>query len=127
MIFDEVKFVMSQTGSQMTELDPTGFFNNEFHIELKPEKEWQRKITKEELLTEMRQILENYPGVNLGFSQPIQDNVEEYVAGVKSSLVVKIFGNDLYQLEDYAKEVEDVLKTIEGITDLNVYKNIGLL
>lgn len=126
MTFDEVKFVMSQTGRPNDGTDPTGFFNNEFHIELKPEKEWQRKITKEELLTGMRQILENYPGVNLGFSQPIQDNVEEYVAGVKSSLVVKIFGNDLYQLEDYAKEVEDVLKTIEGITDLNVYKNIGL-
>ncbi len=126
MAFEEVKFVMSQTGRPNDGTDPTGFFNNEFHIELMPEKKWQRKISKEKLLAEMREVLENYPGVNLGFSQPIQDNVEEYVAGVKSSLVVKIFGDDLYQLEEYANEVEDVLKTIEGITDLNVYKNIGL-
>lgn len=124
--FDEVNFVLSQTGRPNDGTDPTGFFNNEFHIELKQEKEWKRKISKEEILNEMRKELEAYPGISLGFSQPIQDNVEEYVAGVKSSLVVKIFGDDLYLLEDYAKQVETALKNVKGITDLNVYKNIGL-
>ena len=124
--FEEVKFVMSQTGRPNDGTDPTGFFNNEFHIELKPESEWNRKISKEEVMAEMREVLETYPGINLGFSQPIQDNVEEYVAGVKSSLVVKIFGNDLYELEEYAHQVEEVLHTVDGITDLSVYKNIGL-
>ena len=124
--FEEVKFVMSQTGRPNDGTDPTGFFNNEFHIELKPENEWNRKISKDEIMAEMRDVLEEYPGIDLGFSQPIQDNVEEYVAGVKSSLVVKIFGNDLYELEDYAHKVEEVLQTVEGITDLSVYKNIGL-
>lgn len=124
--FDEVKFVMSQTGRPNDGTDPTGFFNNEFHIELKPEKDWKRKVSKETILNEMRKVLETYPGINLSFSQPIQDNVEEYVAGVKSALVVKIFGDDLYQLEAYAQQVEEVLKTVQGITDLNVYTNIGL-
>ncbi|HZH69808.1 MAG TPA: efflux RND transporter permease subunit, partial [Flavobacteriaceae bacterium] len=124
--FDEIKFVLSQTGRPNDGTDPTGFFNNEFHIELKPEKEWQRNISKEELMTEIREALEVYPGVSLGFSQPIQDNVEEYVAGVKSSLVVKIFGDDLYELEEYAAQIADAIKDVEGITDLNVYKNIGL-
>lgn len=124
--FDEVKFVMSQTGRPNDGTDPTGFFNNEFHIELKPEKTWERKISKADLLEEMREVLETYPGVDLGFSQPIQDNVEEYVAGVKSSLVVKIFGHDLYKLEEYADEVAGVLREIPGITDLNIFKNIGL-
>lgn len=126
MAFDEVKFVLSQTGRPNDGTDPTGFFNNEFHIELKPENEWKRKISKEEVLEEMRKTLESFPGINLGFSQPIQDNVEEYVAGVKSSLVVKIFGDDLYQLENYAGQVAETLKDVKGITDLNVYKNIGL-
>jgi cobalt-zinc-cadmium resistance protein CzcA len=124
--FDEIKFVLSQTGRPNDGTDPTGFFNNEFHIELKPEKEWQRNISKEGLMTEIREALEVYPGVSLGFSQPIQDNVEEYVAGVKSSLVVKIFGDDLYELEEYAAQIADAIKDVEGITDLNVYKNIGL-
>lgn len=124
--FDEVEFVMSQTGRPNDGTDPTGFFNIEFHIQLFPEREWPRKISKDALLGEMRTALEAYPGINFGFSQPIQDNVEEYVAGVKSSLVVKIFGDDLYELEDYAGEVEKVLSTVEGIEDLNVYKNIGL-
>lgn len=124
--FDEVKFVLTQTGRPNDGTDPTGFFNIEFHTELKPEKEWNRPISKDELLEEMRTALENYPGINFGFSQPIQDNVEEYVAGVKSSLVIKIFGNDLFELEKMADEVASSIKDVKGITDLNIFKNIGL-
>lgn len=124
--FDEVKFVLTQTGRPNDGTDPTGFFNIEFHTELKPEKEWNRSISKDELLEEMRTALENYPGINFGFSQPIQDNVEEYVAGVKSSLVIKIFGDDLFELEKMADEVASSIKDVKGITDLNIFKNIGL-
>jgi cobalt-zinc-cadmium resistance protein CzcA len=124
--FEEVKFVLTQTGRPNDGTDPTGFFNNEFHIQLYPEKEWERNISKEELIDEMRQKLKTYPGIVFGFSQPIQDNVEEYVAGVKSSLVIKIFGDDLFELEKYADQVADNIRNVEGITDLNVYRNIGL-
>lgn len=124
--FDEVKFILTQTGRPNDGTDPTGFFNIEFHMELKPEKEWKRKLTKEQLVGEIKKVLEEYPGINFGFSQPIQDNVEEYVAGVKSPLVIKIFGDDLYELEKYAAEVAKSIKTVRGIEDINVYKNIGL-
>ncbi len=124
--FEEVKFVLNQVGRPNDGTDPTGFFNIEFHIQLHPEKEWKRKIKKDKLIDEIRQSLQTYPGIVFGFSQPIQDNVEEYVAGVKSSLVVKIFGDDLFELEKYADQVADNLKDVEGITDLNVYRNIGL-
>lgn len=124
--FDEVKFVLTQSGRPNDGTDPTGFFNNEFHIQLHPEKEWKRKISKEELVDELRAQLQAYPGIVLGFSQPIQDNVEEYVAGVKSSLVIKIFGDDLFELEKYADQVADQIRNVEGISDLNVYRNIGL-
>ncbi|SHL24744.1 efflux RND transporter permease subunit [Myroides odoratimimus] len=123
--FEEVDFVLTQTGRPNDGTDPTGFFNIEFHTELKPDSEWTRKITKDQLLDEIRVELEKYPGVNFGFSQPIQDNVEEYVAGVKSSLVIKIFGDDLFELEKYANQVAKSIKDVEGITDLNVFKNIG--
>lgn len=124
--FEEVKFVLNQVGRPNDGTDPTGFFNIEFHIELHPEKEWQRKIKKHELVEEMREVLQNYPGIVFGFSQPLQDNVEEYVAGVKSSLVVKIFGDDLFELEKYADQVANSIRDVEGIEDLNVYRNIGL-
>lgn len=124
--FKEVKFVLNQVGRPNDGTDPTGFFNVEFHIQLYPEKEWKRNVSKEELIEEMRGKLQAYPGVVFGFSQPIQDNVEEYVAGVKSSLVVKIFGDDLFELEEYADKVASSLKGVEGIEDLNVYRNIGL-
>lgn len=122
---DEIKFVLIQTGRPNDGTDPTGFFNIEFHIQLKPEDEWKRNITKDDLLAELRADLETYPGINFGFSQPIQDNVEEYVAGVKSSLVIKIFGDDLFELEKKAHEVADAIRDVEGVTDLNVYENIG--
>lgn len=124
--FEEVKFVLNQVGRPNDGTDPTGFFNIEFHIQLYPEKEWKRSIKKDALIDEMRQVLQTYPGIVFGFSQPIQDNVEEYVAGVKSSLVVKIFGDDLFELEKYADQVANSIKNVEGITDLNVYRNIGL-
>lgn len=124
--FEEVKFILSQTGRPNDGTDPTGFFNIEFHMELKPEGEWNRKITKNELITEIKEELEVYPGINFGFSQPIQDNVEEYVAGVKSPLVIKIFGDDLFELEKMAEEVAGSIKDVRGIEDINVYKNIGL-
>ncbi|MBK0369308.1 efflux RND transporter permease subunit [Flavobacterium agrisoli] len=124
--FDEVKFILSQTGRPNDGTDPTGFFNIEFHIELKPESDWKRKISKNELIAEIKEKLEIYPGINFGFSQPIQDNVEEYVAGVKSPLVIKIFGNDLFELEAMAQKVANCIEKVRGIEDVNVYKNIGL-
>ncbi|RAJ05415.1 cobalt-zinc-cadmium resistance protein CzcA [Chitinophaga skermanii] len=122
----EVKFVLNQVGRPNDGTDPTGFFNIEFHIQLLPESQWQRKVKKDELIAEIRQLLQAYPGIVFGFSQPIQDNVEEYVAGVKSSSVIKIFGDNLEDLERYATQVADVIKDVHGIEDVNVFKNMGL-
>jgi cobalt-zinc-cadmium resistance protein CzcA len=124
--FDEIQFVLSQTGRPNDGTDPTGFFNIEFHSQLKPEKEWKRKIRKEALIKQMQDSLNIYPGVIFGFSQPIQDNIEEYVAGVKSSLVIKIYGEDLRQLEDLADRTAAIIKDIRGVEDVNVFRSIGL-
>lgn len=123
---DEIDFILTQTGRPNDGTDPTGFFNIEFNIQLKDASAWTRGLSKDEIIQEMRQKLANYPGITFGFSQPIQDNVEEYVAGVKSSLVIKIFGDDLYDLERYANKVAKSIEKVQGITDINVYKNIGL-
>lgn len=122
----EIDFVLTQTGRPNDGTDPTGFFNIEFNVQLKDEKTWTRSVSKEEIIQEIRERLDHYPGINFGFSQPIQDNVEEYVAGVKSSLVIKIFGDDLFELEKYANQVASSIGKVQGITDINVYKNIGL-
>ena len=123
---EEVKFVLSQTGRPNDGTDATGFFNIEFHVELKPESEWKRKVSKEDLIEYIQDELAIYPGINLAFSQPIQDNVEEYVAGVKSALVIKIFGSDLTQLEDLANQTANAIKRVKGVEDVNVFKSIGL-
>lgn len=124
--FAEVDFILTQTGRPNDGTDATGFFNIEFHTELKPETEWKRKISKDELINQMQDSLAIYPGIIIAFSQPIQDNVEEYVAGVKSALVIKIFGDDLHALEAAADSTAQIIKGIRGVEDVNVFRSIGL-
>jgi cobalt-zinc-cadmium resistance protein CzcA len=125
MSYSQVKTVVSQTGRPDDGTDVTGFYNNEFHITLYPEKEWKQHISKEELIDSMNKRLSVIPGVNLNFSQPIMDNVEEAVSGVKGSIVVKVFGDSLNYMEQQATAIYDQLKTVRGIEDLGVIKNIG--
>ena len=125
LTFDEVKGVMSQSGRPNDGTDPTGFFNIEFHVDLKQEGDWKRKISKEELIAEMKKKLLEYQGISLNFSQPIMDNVEEAVSGVKGSLAVKIYGHDPNELEAKANSVYTVLNTVEGIEDLGVIQLVG--
>lgn len=124
--FQEVKFVLTQTGRPNDGTDPTGFFNIEFHVQLKDTENWRTGISKDELVKEIERSLNVYPGIDFGFSQPIMDNVEEYVAGVKSSLVAKVYGNDLYKLEEIADSIANAIRPIKGIEDLKVFRNIGL-
>lgn len=123
--FGEVKQVLSQTGRPNDGTDPTGFFNIEYFVELKPKEDWKRKISKEDLISEMKTKLEAYQGINFNFSQPIMDNVEEAVSGVKGSMALKIYGRDLYKLEKYGNEALALIKDIPGISDAAVIGLIG--
>ena len=125
MRFPQVKRVMSQTGRPDDGTDVAGFYNNEFGVSLYPEEEWKPRISKEELIDTMGKALSIIPGADLNFSQPIMDNVEEAVSGVKGSICVKIYGDSLNYMEDQSNQVYNVLKTINGIEDLGVIKNIG--
>lgn len=123
--FPEVRGVISQTGRPDDGTDPTGFFNCEFFVDLFPKKEWKEKISKEQLIDRMQKKLSIFRGVDFNFSQPISDNVEEAVSGVKGSMAIKIFGDDLKTLEAKADTVYDVMKNIKGVEDLGIFKNLG--
>ncbi len=125
MQFPQVKKVVSQTGRPDDGTDVAGFYNNEFDVALYPQEEWNPKISKDELIEQLRKSLSVIPGAELNFSQPIMDNVEEAVSGVKGSICVKIFGDSLNYMEEKSDEVDNVLKTVKGITDLGVIRNIG--
>ncbi|MBS1662412.1 MAG: efflux RND transporter permease subunit [Bacteroidetes bacterium] len=125
MEFPQVKTIASQTGRPDDGTDVTGFYNNEFDIILYPEDEWKPRITKEQLIDQMHRKLADLPGIDLNFSQPISDNIEEAVSGVKGSICVKVFGDSLDYMEGKVTEVNDVLKNVKGIEDLGVIKNIG--
>ncbi len=123
--YAEVRKVLSQTGRPNDGTDATGFYNIEFHVDIYPEKEWKSKLTKNELIEKLQNDLEIYPGIDFNFSQPITDNVEEAASGVKGSIAVKVFGKDLYKSEQTADKIYNVLKTVDGIEDLGVIRNIG--
>lgn len=123
--YPEVKQVVSQTGRPNDGTDPTGFYNIEMLVDIYPEKTWKRNITKTILVEEMEKSLSVFPGVDFNFSQPISDNVEEAASGVKGSIAVKIYGKDLYLSEKKAEEIYKILKTVKGIEDLGVVRNIG--
>ncbi len=123
--YKEVKQVMSQTGRPNDGTDPTGFYNVEFFVDLWPKDDWKSGRTKGQLIDAMQKDLDKYPGINFNFSQPIMDNVEEAVSGVKGSLAVKIYGDDLNYIEDEANKVYGVLKDIKGVEDLGIIKNLG--
>jgi cobalt-zinc-cadmium resistance protein CzcA len=123
--FPEVKQTLSQVGRPNDGTDPKGFYNVQIQVDLLPEKKWKRKITEDELIAEMDTEFKKYPGIIFNYSQPIRDNVEEAVAGVNASLAVKIFGTDFNNLDKAANEVMAQLKTVKGIEDLGVERNLG--
>ncbi len=123
--FPQVKYCVSQTGRPDDGTDVAGFYNNEFSVMLYPESEWNPHISKDELIDEMNKKLSVIPGVNLNFSQPIMDNVEEAVSGVKGSICVKVYGDSLMYMENRITDVFNILKDVKGIEDLGIIHNIG--
>lgn len=126
MTFPQVQYVASQTGRPDNGTDVAGFYNNEFDVLLYPQDDWKPKISKEELIGQMNKKLSVLPGADLNFSQPISDNVEEAVSGVKGSIVVKVYGDSLNYMENKVNEVYQILKHVRGIEDLGVLRSIGL-
>ena len=122
--FPEVRVVVSQTGSPDDGTDPNGADNNEFYIGLKPREQW-RFHEKNKLIEAMAASLSDLPGITTNFSQPIKDNVDEALAGVKGELSIKLFGPDLFVLQQKAKEIAGVLASIRGVTDLDYDQLVG--
>ena len=125
--FPEVIQTTSQVGRPDDGTDTTGFFNTEYFVDLKPKEEWRPGFheDKEGIIAAMDKEVEKLPGVLWNFSQPISDNMEEAVSGVKGELATKIFGDDLRILEQKSDEIVSVMRKIPGITDLGVFRVLG--
>ncbi|MDE2058178.1 MAG: efflux RND transporter permease subunit [candidate division NC10 bacterium] len=124
LVFPEVRTVVSQLGAPDDGTDPNGPDNAEFYLALKPREEWTVK-NKEALIEAMSGALASIPGITTNFSQPIKDNVDEAMAGVKGELAIKLYGPDLFVLETKAKEIVGVLSGIRGVADLDFDHLVG--
>jgi heavy metal efflux system protein len=125
--FPEVPQCTSQVGRPDDGTDTTGFFNTEFFVDLKPKEQWRPvfRENKDELIAAMQRELDKIPGVVWGFSQPIEDNMEEAVSGVKGALATKVYGDDLKVLEQKSDEIVEIMRNIRGIEDLGVFRVLG--
>jgi cobalt-zinc-cadmium resistance protein CzcA len=124
--FPEVTQVVSQVGRPDDGTDVAGFFNTEYFVDLKPREQWRPQFkTKDQLISAMDDKLKDMPGVLWNFSQPIADNMEEAVSGVKGQLAIKIFGSDLKQLEKTGDQILTTMSPIPGVADLGIFRVIG--
>lgn len=124
--YPEVKNVVSQLGRPDDGSDTTGFFNAEFFVDLKPRSEWPRGLSKDQLISQMDgQLRKAFPEVNFGYSQNIEDNVEEALSGVKGENAIKVYGPDLAVDEGVANQVSEVMSQVPGMADVAVYRSMG--
>lgn len=126
MGFPETKNVAVRVGRPEDGTDPTGPFNSEYFVGLKPYGEWKRGINKGQLEEEVREkVTRLFPHANITLSQYMQDNLEEMTSGVKGENAVKVFGDDLFVLDQTAKEVKQALERIPDVKDIGIYKELG--
>jgi len=126
--FPEVTQVVSQVGRPDDGTDVAGFSNTEYFVDLKPKEQWRPvfRQNKEELVEAMdREVERRIPGALWNFSQPIADNMEEAVSGVKGQSAIKVYGDDLKKLEETGDQIVKVLRTVSGVTDLGLFRVIG--
>jgi len=125
--FPEVNQCTSQVGRPDDGTDTTGFFNTEYFVDLKPKEEWRAGFheNKDEVIAAMDKEVEKIPGAIWNFSQPIEDNMEEAVSGVKGELATKVYGQDLKTLEEKADQIVGVMRQVKGIADLGVFRVLG--
>jgi cobalt-zinc-cadmium resistance protein CzcA len=123
----EVTQCTSQVGRPDDGTDTTGFFNTEYFVDLKPKEKWRTAFheDKDELIASMNHELEKIPGVIWNFSQPIADNMEEAVSGVKGQLATKVYGDELKVLEAKADQIVGIMRQVRGIQDLGVFRVLG--
>jgi heavy metal efflux system protein len=128
MSYPQVTVVGSELGRPDDGTDPTGFFNCEFYVGLKPYKDqaWSGDInTKAKLIESINRKLNAFPGIIFNYTQPAEDAVDEALTGLKSSLAVKIYGDDLSVLQDKAVQIKNALAKVPGFTDLTVVRELG--
>jgi cobalt-zinc-cadmium resistance protein CzcA len=125
--YPEIKQVVSQVGRPDDGTDYPGFFNTEYFVDLRPRSDWRGQFheNKEELISALDRDLERIPGVNWNFSQPIADNMEEAMSGVRGQLAIKLYGDDLKALESTADKIVGVMHNISGVEDLGVFRVVG--
>jgi len=125
--FPEVTLVTSQVGRPDDGTDTAGFFNTEYFVDLKPKDQWRPVFHKDKdaLIAAMDRELSKMPGILWNFSQPIADNMEEAVSGVKGELAIKLYGNDLQVLEDKGDEIVNIMKNVRGVEDLGLFRVLG--
>jgi len=122
---NEIERIWTRTGSAEIATDPMGVELSDIFLTLKPRDKWKRARTQGELVMVMEKELKNMPGMRMIFTQPIEMRVNEMIAGIRSDVGIKIFGDDFETMKAKAKEIENVVKKVSGAADVSVEQVTG--
>ncbi len=123
--FDGVKQTIAKVGRPEAGSHPHPVNSAHIQVILKPREEWRQYKSKEELVVALNESLSEYPGVQLVFSQPIQNMFDELLSGVKTQLAIKLYGEDLTVLRNKAEQIKEVIESVEGLVDLSTEQSFG--
>ena len=123
--FQEVEEVVSRIGRPEAGSHPHPVNYAEVHIELHPQSQWKEKISKVDLIEKIEARLKDYPGLQLNFTQPIQNSFDELLSGVKAQMAIKLYGEDLNVLQAKATEIKNTIDNIDGLADLSLEQSFG--
>jgi cobalt-zinc-cadmium resistance protein CzcA len=121
----EIERIVARVGSDEIGMDPMGLNETDVFMVLRPQSEW-RMDSKDELIDAIREVLDGFPGIAYGFTQPIEMRVSEMLTGVRGDVAVKLFGPELDVLNDHATEIANVLRTVDGSEDVFTSQNDGV-
>lgn len=122
----EVISVISKTGRPEIATDPMSIYQSDVYLKMKPREQWNTASSKEEMIEKMTEVMNRIPGIGGGFSQPIEMRFNELIAGVRSDVGVKIFGDDLDKLAQLGEQIASILQSVAGASDVRVQQVAGL-
>ncbi len=122
---DEVRHIWTRTGTAEVATDPMGIELSDIYLSLQPRKQWTKARTQDELVEAINAEISGLPGMRMVFTQPIEMRLNEMIAGIRTDVGVKIFGDDLEILRQTAAEVGEVLESIRGVADLYIEQVTG--
>jgi len=122
----EVRGIMGRAGADELGIDPVGLNDSDLFLTIAPRSEWRNKEDPDFVVNEVRKVLDGFPGISYAINQPIDMRVQEMIIGARGDVVVKVFGYDIAELNNIARQVAEAMRSVPGASDVFALRNQGM-